>query len=363
MFLAFLTLVTALVISAVAIFYSVTGLAAIFSGAATSIIIMGTVLEVGKLVTASWLHWNWRQCPKLLKSYLIIATVILMLITSMGIFGYLSRAHIEQGAPIGDIQSQIEVYDMRIEAKKQEIEQATSAIKNMDEVVAQYLAKGETTKAVAAANKARKDQQKERDKMAAVIDVAQVEISKLQEEKLPLSQKVRKIETEVGPIKYIATLVYGPNPETNLLEKAVTYMILVIIFVFDPLAVLLLIASQISFAQAGFKRKEKAIAKQAAEPKVVEKTVEIIKEVPVEVIKEVEKIVEVPVEKIVEKIVEVQVPIEVIKEVEKIVEVQVPIETADSNITIDNSEEIENKKKEQYMMRTKDNQIVLPKKT
>lgn len=263
MFLGILTLITALVISGVAVYYSVSGLAAIFAGAAVPIIIMGASLEVGKLVTASWLHRNWKTAPFALKSYLMIATLILMFITSMGIFGFLSRAHVEQGAPVGDVAAQIELIDEKINAKRSEIEQAKTATKNLDDVVAQYMIKGKDERSVAAANNARKNQQKERDKLAKDIDNAQKEISKLQEAKLPLTTQIRKIETEVGPIKYIAEFMYGSNADKNMLERAVTWMILTIIFVFDPLAVLLLIAGQISIVKSNEERRAKKAEKEA----------------------------------------------------------------------------------------------------
>lgn len=266
MFLGLVTLLTALVISSVAVYYSVSGLAAIFAGASLPIIIMGASLEVGKLVTASWLHVNWRRAPLVLKTYLSIATIVLMIITSMGIFGFLSRAHVEQGAPIGDVAAVIEVIDEKINSKRVEIDQAKTAIKNLDDVVAQYMAKGKDERSVAAANTARRNQQTERNKNAKIIDDAQKEITKLQEQKLPLTQQVRKIETEVGPIKYLAAFIYGDSPNKDLLERAVTWMIMTIIFVFDPLAVLLLIAGQMSMMQASerrrLKREEKTKAKE-----------------------------------------------------------------------------------------------------
>jgi hypothetical protein len=318
MFLGLLTLLTSLTISSVAVYYSVSGLAAIFAGAYYPIIIMGAALEVGKLVTASWLHRNWTTAPGVLRAYLVVSVVVLMLITSLGIFGFLSRAHIEQGAPVGDVSAQIELLDEKIIAKRNEIEQARTALKNLDDVVGQFLAKGKDERSVAAANNARKNQQIERNKTSKVIDDAQKEISKLQEQKLPLTKQVRQIESEVGPIKYIAAFMYGDKPNQNLLEKAVTWMILTIIFVFDPLAVLLLIASQISFAHK----------KTLPEPIIRE--VEKIVEVPVDKIVveyktiEIEKIVEVPVEVEVIKTITIERPVEVI--VERIVEVEKIVE-------------------------------------
>ena len=244
-----------MVISSVAIYYSVTGLAAIFAASAIPIIIMGMSLEIGKLVTAVWLHKNWKTSPKVLRAYFMVATLVLMLITSMGIFGFLSRAHIEQAAPVGDISAQIEMIDSKIAAKKEEITNAQTTIKGLDEVVNQYLQKGTDVKSVSSANTARKQNSGERTKLQKVIDQAQKDITKLNEEKFPLSQKIRKAEAEVGPIKYIAQFIYGPEAGKDLFDRAVTWMIFIIIFVFDPLAVLLLIASQIGFEQATEHRK------------------------------------------------------------------------------------------------------------
>jgi len=272
LFFALITLLTALVISSVAIYYSVSGLAAIFAASAIPIIIMGMSLEIGKLVTAVWLHKNWNSAPKILRTYFMIATLVLMFITSMGIFGFLSRAHIEQSAPIGDIAAQIEMIDAKIQTKKEEITNAQTTIKGLDEVVNQYLTKGTDVKSVTSANSARKQNSGERNKLQKQIDQVQKDIAKLNEEKFPLSQKIRKAEAEVGPIKYIAQMIYGDNPDKNLLEKAVTWMIFVIIFVFDPLAVLLLIASQIGFEQASehkkFVKAEAERAKREAEEEI-----------------------------------------------------------------------------------------------
>lgn len=185
------------------------------------------------------------------------ATLVLMLITSMGIFGFLSRAHIEQAAPIGDVAAQVEMIDMRIQAKKDELANTQTALKNMDDVVSQFLVKGKDERSVASANKARTSQQKDRQNLQKQIDQIQKDITALNEEKFPYTQKIRKAEAEVGPIKYIAQFVYGQNASKDLYERAVTWMIFTIIFVFDPLAVLLLIASQIGFEQAAHARKQK----------------------------------------------------------------------------------------------------------
>lgn len=238
--MAYLTLLVALSISAVAAWYSILGLMAIFAASATSIAIMGAVLEVGKLVTASWLYQNWTRVPFLLKSYLTLAVVVLMFITSMGIFGYLSKAHIDQGIGAGNSEAQIERLDTRIERQEQMITRAQAGLDQLDAALDRYIELGAVTKGL----KAREDQEAERTRLNTQITQAETEIAKLNEEKADLSQTIREFEVEVGPIKYIADLVYEDG-KANL-EEAVRWVIITLIFVFDPLAVLLVIAANMS---------------------------------------------------------------------------------------------------------------------
>jgi len=360
MFMAIITLLTALSISAVAIYYSIAGLAAIFAAAAIPIMIMGTVLEVGKLVTASWLYQNWKVAPRLIKSYLSAAVVVLMFITSMGIFGFLSKAHVEQ-ASLGSTQSlqldQIEekllrsqtkierwsneitrlnsgenvrvdilidkqnqelanIYarikeekdaltiqaDKEIQLQQDRIQQAKER-KDADIAAAQERYKGAFSKsgldeaieqaksnelAVASAaqkliveiqNQLKEDLVKIDDnyknqiqdinetitslraeannktgdidtkinELEILIETEQEEMNIVNEDKLVLVMEQQKLEVEVGPLKYIAEFVYGQDADKDLLEEAVRWVIIVIIFVFDPLAVLLLIAANMSF--------------------------------------------------------------------------------------------------------------------
>jgi hypothetical protein len=387
MFLAILTLITALAISAVAIYYSVAGLVAIFAAAAIPIMIMGGVLEVGKLVTAVWLHKYWKQAAWWLRTYLATAVIVLMFITSMGIFGFLSKAHIEQtsaseetvarvetiqseidrqlgivgraenrirqleGSEVGadaNIQSQIDKEQERIDSAYVRIQPAiaeqNAIIANVTqlfqneldkidselEILQGYVDNGEVKKAqqmigasadgvfgkktaekigdwkqakqaernewltkiqdaadsatvVAARDEiarlrsnadkqieqsnalinrlrnqlgdtsAQEDIQKSIDEQSERVRIASSEIETLSEEKISLESEYRKLEAEVGPIKYIAEFIYGENADKGMLEEAVRWVIIIIIFVFDPLAVLLLIASQYTFE---FRRKQ-----------------------------------------------------------------------------------------------------------
>jgi hypothetical protein len=247
MLMAYLTLITGLLISAVAIFYSVAGLISIFSAAPLAIIIMGTALEVSKLVATVWLKQNWNVAPRLLKGYLLFAVAVLMFITSMGIFGFLSKAHSDQTLVSGDVQSKIAVYDERIKTEKDNIEAARRALTQMDAAVDQTIARSTTEAGASRAAQLRRQQAKERTQLQKEIANSQKRISALNDERAPIAAEVRKVEAEVGPIKYIAAFVYGDNPDANLLEKAVTWVIILIVVVFDPLAVMLLLASQYSF--------------------------------------------------------------------------------------------------------------------
>jgi hypothetical protein len=256
--IAYLTLISGLVISAVAVWYSVAGLVSIFAASAFSIIIMGVALETSKLIATIWLKWNWRRAPRMIKIYLISAIAVLMLITSMGIFGYLSKAHLDQNLVSGGVQAQISLIDEKIKIERENIANAQAVIKQMDAAVTGVIATGDqevklrdgSTQVRSAAERSlqiRRSQAKDRAALTKQIEESQARIVKLQEEAAPIRSEMRAVEAKVGPIKYIAALIYGDNPDANVLEKAVTWVIIIIVLVFDPLAVVLLLASQYSF--------------------------------------------------------------------------------------------------------------------
>ena len=240
--------IVAIALSAVAAYYSIVGLTAIFAAAAIPVAVMGGTLEVTKLVTASWLYRNWKTGPTLLKAYFISAVMILMLITSLGIFGYLSKAHIEQAIPLGDVSQSISLIDSRIAIEQGKIDANKKTLQQMDATVDQIMSRSTNEAGAAKSLQVRRSQQKDRNRILDEIEVAQKKILELNTEKAPLAAKIRNIEAEVGPIKYIASFVYG-NTDQALLERAVTWMIILIIVVFDPLAVLLLIAANHSLSQ------------------------------------------------------------------------------------------------------------------
>jgi hypothetical protein len=246
--IAYLTLLSGLTISAVAVYYSVAGLVSIFAAAAIPIIIMGVALELSKLVATVWLKQNWTRAPRGLKWYLSSAVVVLMIITSMGIFGFLSKAHLDQSVPTGDVADKVALIDEKIATERENVNAARKALAQMDASVNETLSRSTSEQGADKAVAIRRTQAKERKVLQDEISQAQKRIAVLNEERAPIAKELRKVEAEVGPIKYIAKLIYGDNPDANLLEKAVTWVIMIIVFVFDPLAVMLLLASQHSFA-------------------------------------------------------------------------------------------------------------------
>jgi hypothetical protein len=244
--IAYLTLFSGLAISVVAEYYSIIGFTAIFAAAVIPVIIMGIVLGVGKIAATLWLKQNWNIAPWTVRIYLLTAIAVLMMVTSMGIFGFLSKAHSDQSLVSGDVQSKIAVYDEKIKTAKENIDANRKALKQMDEAVDQVMARSSSETGADKAVSIRRSQQKERARLQSEIQAEQKAITALSEERAPIAAEVRKVEAEVGPIKYIAAFVYGETSE-GILEKAVTWVIILLIVVFDPLAVILLLSSQISF--------------------------------------------------------------------------------------------------------------------
>ena len=236
-------LVVALSLSAIAAFYSIIGLTAIFAAAVIPVAIMGSILEIAKLVVTVWLHEYWQRVKWTMRAYLVPAVAILMLITSMGIFGFLSKAHLDQAVPAGDVSAQVTLFDEKIKTQRDNIEAARAALRQLDAAVDQTMGRSADEKGAERAVQIRRGQQAERTRLQTDIQRAQTEITRLQEQRAPIAAQARKVEAEVGPIKYIAALIYGDNPDDNLLEKAVRWVIIILVMVFDPLAIFMLLAA------------------------------------------------------------------------------------------------------------------------
>ena len=253
-----ITFLSAISISVIAAGYSIVVLSTLFAGAVVPIIAMGSALEIGKLVATSWLYNNWRNklVPKTIKVYLTFAVIVLIFITSMGIFGFLSKAHLDQVQPTSSNEIRIELIDKQIVQQENIIDRAENTLNQLDKALDKYIDMEYVTRGL----KEREKQKEEREALNLVINTAIDELSKLSLAKSALELKQDKIEAEVGPIKYIAELIYGENAKDHF-DKAVRWVIIVLIFVFDPLAVLLLIAANISL-------RSRKVAKEEDEAKV-----------------------------------------------------------------------------------------------
>lgn len=249
--LSLLTFVTSLAIASVAAWYSIIGLTAIFSAAVIPIIIMGIVLEIGKLVAASWVYTYWNETGKLLRAYLVSAVFILMLITSMGIYGFLSKSHIDAGVGTNQTYVKVERLDSRIQSEQRVVDRADKQLRTLDDALERYIELGVVSKGL----RKREEQEPERKLLQSTITKSQNKIDIYLDEKSEYELEIRNFEVEVGPLKYIAALIYGDDAK-SMLDETVRYVILLLIFVFDPLAVLLLIAANQSY------RKEKPIEKE-----------------------------------------------------------------------------------------------------
>jgi hypothetical protein len=265
MLLALITLICAISISVVAAGYSIIGLATLFAGAKVAIIAMGSVLEIGKLVAASWLYRNWNSnlLPKTIKWYLTTSVIVLVFVTSMGIFGFLSKAHLDQVRPTTNYVVQTALIDKQIDQQQIIITRNEKVLNQLDEVMDVYIKRENVSRGL----KERKKQKEERDFLNSEIRVAMETIAALTLKKSNIEIEQLKVEADVGPLKYIAELIYGEEAE-QYFDKAVRIIIIVLIFVFDPLAVLMLIAANISFKQRSM---HKALTKVNKEDRLVDK--------------------------------------------------------------------------------------------
>lgn len=245
-------LLCAIALSTTAAYYSIAGLIAIFSALPIPIMVMGSVLEVSKLVVASWLYRNWKDTSIMLRTYFIAAIVTLMLLTSMGIFGLLSRAHADQSLVVNDASVSVSVFNDQIQVERENIDANRKALAQLDMQVNETLSRSTAENGALRSVSIRRAQNKEREKIKTEILSSQKRITELTAARAEPDKRLRNIEAEVGPIKYIAALVYGDSIDQNILEKSVRLVILMIVFAFDPLAVLMFIA----YSQSNMKRQE-----------------------------------------------------------------------------------------------------------
>ena len=261
MFLTYLTLISGISLSVIAAGYSIIGLAALFAGATSAIIAMGGALEVAKLVMASWLYNNWHSplLPKSIKYYLTSAVIILVFITSVGIFGFLSKAHLDQVVPESNNKLQVQILDEQIEQRQNVINRSQLQLEKMDELIINQ--SEETSFFSSSSQRAiveRNNQREERLLLEKTIEESLNKINELSDKKAGIRTEQLKLEADLGPIKYVAEFIYGDEAE-NHFDKAVRIIIIILIFVFDPVAVLMLISANISLKERRMKLEPETI--------------------------------------------------------------------------------------------------------
>lgn len=249
-FLNYMALLTSLAIAGIAAYFSVIGMATIFAGAYIGTVVMMTALEVGKLVTAAYLHLAWQKL-NYLKYYLLASVGVLMLITSLGIFGYLAKANIEVTL-VGDGNNlELSILDTRIDAEESKIQRLQERLSGLDLVI--------TTGRPQDRNYINRQQRDERAQIARDIDESIDLITQYTEEKLPIQRKQLEQDSKIGPIKYVAEVIYGQEESVKYLDNAVRWVIFALIFVFDPLAVLLLVSATGMIARKAEEEKPKVV--------------------------------------------------------------------------------------------------------
>lgn len=271
----YLALLVAIALSAIAAYFSVIGLTTIFAASFWPVVIMGGTLEVAKVVAASWIYRNWNITPFSIKAYLVASILALMFITSMGTFGYLSKAHIDQTTSSSDVVSQLAIYDEKIKVARENIDANRKALKQYDDAVDQIMGRSDTEKGAEKAVVVRRSQQKDRARLQEEIQTYQKEIGILNDTRAPLAAQVRKVEAEVGPLKFIAELFYE-EVDNQFLDKTVRWVIILIVIVFDPLAIILLIAANIGLSKT--KIEEQQVEEQQDTQEEIESRARLLKE-------------------------------------------------------------------------------------
>jgi hypothetical protein len=263
MLLTILLLISGLAVSIIGAYYSILGLAALFAGAYWAVFTMGITLEIAKLVTVSWLYRNWKLdlLPKTIRLYLLSAVIMLVLITSVGIFGFLSKAHLDVSAPNSGNRLLVKNIERQIESEKKAIDGAQKVLNQLDKALDKYIDMEYVTKGL----QEREKQRVERNRANDIITNSSKKITTLSNEKLKYDKEQLSIDKEVGPFKYVAELIFGDADDDNL-DRAVRLIIILLILVFDPLAVLMLIAVNVSIKEyqrnKGIKNKEEDLEKK-----------------------------------------------------------------------------------------------------
>ena len=265
MILTILLLISGLAVSIIGAYYSILGLAALFAGAYWAVVTMGVTLEVAKLVTVSWLYRNWKLdlLPQSIRMYLLSAVLMLMFITSIGIFGFLSKAHLDTSAPNTGNRLLVKNIERQIESEKKAITGAQKIVDQLDKALDKVIDKDADKGLIE-----RQKQQNERNRANNIITNSSNKITQLSNQKLNYDKNQLAIDKEIGPFKYVAEILFGDADDGNL-DRAVRFVIICLLFVFDPLAVLMLVAVNVSIKE--YQRNKKVINKEETMEQQIER--------------------------------------------------------------------------------------------
>lgn len=262
MILTILLFISGIAVSVVGAYYSILGLAALFAGAYWAVITMGVTLEIAKLVTVSWLYRNWNLdlLPQSIRAYLLSSVLMLMFITSIGIFGFLSKAHLDTAAPNTGNRLLVKNIERQIDSEKKAITGAQKIVDQLDKALDKVIDKDADKGLIE-----RQKQTTERNKVNNIIANSSKKITDLSNQKLKYDKDQLAIDKEVGPFKYVAEILFGDADDGNL-DRAVRFIIICLILVFDPLAVLMLVAVNVSIKEyqrnKGIVNKEQELEKK-----------------------------------------------------------------------------------------------------
>ena len=253
MILTILLFLSGIAVSVVGAYYSILGLAALFAGAYWAVITMGVTLEIAKLVTVSWLYRNWNLdlLPQSIRAYLLSAVLMLMFITSIGIFGFLSKAHLDTSAPNTGNRLLVKNIERQIDSEKKAIAGAQKIVDQLDKALDKVIDKDADKGLIE-----RQKQQNDRNRANNIITNSSNKITQLSNQKLNYDKNQLAIDKEIGPFKYVAEILFGDADDGNL-DRAVRFVIICLLFVFDPLAVLMLVAVNVSIKE--YQRNKKLV--------------------------------------------------------------------------------------------------------
>lgn len=238
MVIGILAIFSAVILSFISAWFSISGIQTVFSGAVVAATLMGASLEISKITATLWLRSWWNKSIGPLKTYFVISVIILILISSIGIYAFLADAFTGQRAETAEIENRISRLEQRIETEQSRIQSSERALDQLDDAIDEYIERGVVTSGL----QAREDQREERESLRSDIRESEESIDEYRDELQEIQNERDSIRADVGPVEYIAVLLYGSDIAEENFDNAVRIFIILLVIVFDPFAVLLMVA-------------------------------------------------------------------------------------------------------------------------